>query len=170
MESALVSLICIALILMGIVTMARGSFSAMDIISGSWKEAQAQTREISQTGLSVVGTLVSPEDKGSRVEITIRNGGGVPLADFDRWDVIIHYQEGDVAWLPYNESPGWTGGGIFFGDSPEVFEPNILNPGEEMVLILDINPVSKDSTNQVTIVTANGVGTAVMFEAGTWVD
>ncbi len=165
MENALVSLICIALILVGTVTVAVSSFSAVDMISGSWKEAQAQTQEVNQTGISVVGTpVVSLE--GSRVEITIENDGGVSLADFDRWDVIIHYQEGNVVWLPYGKSPGWTGGAITFSGSPEVFEPNILNPGEEMVLILNIDPpVSPGSTNQVTIATANGVGTAVMFEA-----
>jgi len=165
MENAIVSLICITLILVGTVTMTMRSFSSVDMISDSWKQMEDQAQEMRQTEIVGVSSSVPGEYGGSRVEITIRNEGGVSLSDFNRWDVIIQYEGDNVEWLPYDTSPGWTVGGIFFSGSPEVFEPNILNPGEEMVLILNLDPpVGEGTTNRVTISTPSGTAAEVIFQ------
>ncbi len=163
MENAIVSLICITLILVGTVMMTMSSFSSLDMVSNSWKQMENQAHEINQTDIKGIDSSVSDGYGGSRVEITIRNEGGVSLGDFGHWDVIIQYEEGIVEWLSYNS--GWTLGGIFFESRAEVFEPNILNPGEEMLLILNLDPpVTQGTINRATISTPNGVTTGVMFQ------
>lgn len=168
MENAIVSLICITLILVGTVTMTMSSFSSVDMISGSWKQMEDQAQEMRQTEIACVSLLVPGEYGGSRVAITIRNEGGASLSDFNRWDVIVQYEVGNVEWLPFyphDTSPGWTVDGIFFSGSPEVFEPDILNPGEEMLLILNLDPsVGEGTTNRVMISTPSGVAAEIIFQ------
>ena len=46
----------------------------------------------------------------------------------------------------------------------EVYEPNILNPGEEMKIRAKISPSSgAASTNWITVATANGIPASVLF-------
>ena len=166
MENAIVSLFCIALILTGTVTVAMSSFSSVDSLSQSWKEMEDQARQVRETEIVAVKAVVPDAYSGSRVEITIRNDGEVSLANFDRWDVIVHYEEGTVQWLPHGPStPGWTVGGIFFGGGPEAIEPDILNPDEEVLLILSLDPpVTQGAVNQATVSTPRGVITSIMFK------
>ena len=71
----------------------------------------------------------------------------------------------NVAWLPYTAgSPNdlqWTVSGIYMDAdtlTPEVFEPGILNPDEEMVIQAKISPsVAMTTTNLITIDTPNGI-------------
>lgn len=166
MENALVSLFCIFLILTGTLTVAMNSFSSVDSLSRSWKEMEGQSREIRQTEIATVNATVPDAYLGSRVEITVANEGGMSLADFDRWDVIVRYEEGAVQWLPYGSStPGWTVGGIFFDGGPEAIEPDILNPTEELLLVLSLNPpVTQGAVNQATISTPRGIVASIMFK------
>ena len=49
-------------------------------------------------------------------------------------------------------------------EEAEVYEPNVFNPGEEMVLRLNVSPaIPGDTDNLVTIATANGVTLAAPF-------
>lgn len=161
MENAIVSLLCIALFLVGILNLAGTSFSIADKVSSSWKQAEEQRYDIRQTEIATVNATV-PD--ASHVEITIMNEGAVSLGDFDRWDVIIRYQDGTAVWLPYNSVPGWTVDSISFEGSPEAFDPNILNSGEEMLLILSLDPpLPPKSTAEAAISTPRGITARAMF-------
>ncbi|HEX77525.1 MAG TPA: hypothetical protein G4O03_03815 [Dehalococcoidia bacterium] len=175
MSSAIVSLISIAIILFGTLAMSQGSFSAVEAISGSWKQAGEWVGEIRRTDLAPV--VASVHTEGQIVEITLRNEGEAALGDFPRWDVVVQYYGADgnyyIKWLPYTEGAPdpenneWAVSGIYLdaqGGTPEVFEPGILNPQEEVVIQIGLTPgVEVDSTNWAIIVTPNGVVTSVAF-------
>jgi flagellar protein FlaF len=155
MENAIVSLFCIVLFLVGALTMGMTSFSLADKISTSLSETEDRRYEMRQTGITTVNATASG---GSQVTLKISNDGAVSLADFERWDVIIRYQDGTAMWLPYNGYPGWQVNQISFGDDPEVFEPGILNAGEDMQLTLALDPpISENTTGEVTVSTPKGV-------------
>ncbi len=144
--------------------MTTSSFASIDTMCDSWKEQEAQMTDRTNTRITAVSSVT--RDKGKQVEIVIRNDGNTSLANFDCWDVIVRYGEGGVQWLPYSSAvPGWTVSSFSLGEGPEVFDPNILNPGEELTARLKLSPgVSKDYTNLATVATLNGVTVSISFE------
>jgi hypothetical protein len=163
MENAIISLVCISLLVMGASTMAFSSLTSIDRLADAWKYEESQAIDIRHTEITSVSD--NTDNGGARAEIVIRNDGQTDLAHFESWDVIVRYQNGGVEWVPYTTStPGWTVGGIFLGGNPEIFEPNIFNPMETMKLVLKLNPpVAQGATNLVTISTPNGVNTQITF-------
>ena len=143
--------------------MTTSSFTSIDTMCDSWKEQEAQMTDRSHTSITAVSSNTTAD--GSQVKITVRNGGNTSMANFDCWDVIVRYGEGDVQWLPYSPAaPGWTVSSFSHEGGPEVFDPNILNPGEEMTVLLQLSPpVGQDYTNLATMATPNGVTTSISF-------
>ncbi len=164
MENAIISLICSILILVGTATVTMSAISSVDKVSESWKHLDQIAQNIRKTEIAGISSQVS--DNGTRVEMTIRNEGAVSIDDFEQWDVILQYEDGKAIWLPHRTSaPGWTVADLLYGGSAEVFEPGILNPGEDIKLLLEINPpVSENTTNRAIISTANGVTAEIMFK------
>jgi len=124
--------------------------------------------ERARTDLSPVDAQTT--DGGAYVEVTLRNDGDTRLADFDQWDVILEYDGSDalhyIEWCPYVE-PGlfglwqnkWT---HYF--SSDVFDPDILNPGEEVMIRISVDPLVKgNTTKQATIATPNGITASTVF-------
>lgn len=155
--------------LVGILLLAQSSFSSIDAVSSSWKEMGERAGEIRRTELSVVNATT--QDGGALVDITLGNEGQKALDSYALWDVIMQYYDGGgsyhIQWLPYIEgAPGnneWTVEGIYLdasGGTPEVFEPGMLNPGEEMVVRIRLEPsVGSNTTNWAVISTFNGIVT-----------
>jgi hypothetical protein len=143
--------------------MGTSSLNSIDMFSNSWKEMEAQTTDRNHTDIRAISSEVNED--GNVAEIVVRNAGNTSLAQFERWDVIVIYGEGDVQWLPYRQTaPGWSLAGISFQGVPEIFEPDILNPGEEMRIVSKLSPsVSENITNLATISTLNGVKTQITF-------
>ena len=147
MENAVIALISIAIILGGTLTLMLSVMPSIDMFSTSWKEMTQRAGDMTQTQISTDNCTVLGE--GNQVEVTVRNEGGVSLADFDSWDVIVKYYTDNttyrVAWLPYDSSDPpadnkWTGEErIYFNGSSETVEPHILNPGEDMRLLMQLN-------------------------------
>ena len=111
-------------------------------------------------------STVDAETMAGIVNVTLRNEGDTKLADFDQWDVIIQYyddfDEYYIKWLPYAQ-PGdkWV---EIFPPEAQVFDPDILNPGEEMVVQISVSPLVKESSSKlVTIVTPNGIAASTVF-------
>jgi hypothetical protein len=78
------------------------------------------------------------------------------------WDVILQYTgtDGDHAtWYPYgSELKEWT------RIIDDLFEPGILNPGEEMMIQVSVlPPVASPTTNVATIATPNGITVSAVF-------
>src|SRR4030065_697889 len=103
METVIVSLICIALIVFGGMTMAQGFMTAVDA-------STTGLEEMGQRDETLIRTLLTPfsatQPSADKVEIILDNDGQTKLADFDKWDLIAHYYDGTgtyhIKWLPYN--------------------------------------------------------------------
>ena len=107
---------------------------------------------------------------GAMVEVMLRNDGDTKLADFDQWDVILQYTADDgshTAWYPYVEPAFfglWQNKWTYHSILSDAFDPDILNPGEEVVIRVSVLPaVATGTTNQVVIATPNGIAASTVF-------
>lgn len=172
METVIVSVVCIALILFGAVSLAHSALLAADTVGTSWREMESSAGERARTELSLLDT--SSEEQGAVLEVTLENEGSTRLSGFPGWDVVIQYYDSDgdyhIQWLPYSASePGanqWTVSGIFMEapKTPEIFEPGILNPGEEVVIRARVSPPVEEQETMMVVSTPNGVVTSITFD------
>lgn len=161
METVMVSLVSTALVIITSVTMITSFFSSTNAMADSLKQMEQQANGIRRTEIAAV----APENyAGGAINLTIRNDGQANLDDFPRWDIIAQYQNGGGNYMVYTDSPTpgnnqWTVAGIFLSDNrSEVFDPNILNPGEQMNVLINLNPqLSEGETARITAATPNGV-------------
>ena len=174
METSLSGLIVATLLVVSALMLARSYLSTQDALWDSWQAAQARVDERSRTEMVPISYEVQPS--GQWVDIVLRNQGTARLADFDRWDVIIEYDSGSsryvewLIWVPKSQ-PGFHDWSVWeiYRDAeqslPEVFEPGIWNPGEEAMIRVRVKPgISSNTTNRVTLGTANGISTSMVFE------
>ncbi|MFC1902335.1 hypothetical protein ACFLX3_05380 [Chloroflexota bacterium] len=169
METAIVSIICIALIVFGGMTMSQGFLTSVDA-STSGLEAVGQRDETTmRTGLSSVSTSLPAADT---LEVILENSGQIKLADFNKWDVIVQYYDSTggyhTRWLPYTAGTlgdnEWEVAWIQLDGAAEVFEPNVLNPEEEIKIRAQLNPsVGAGTTNMVVVATPSGVPASTYF-------
>lgn len=172
MAVVIASLMIVGLLLSGVATMAQRSFESLDMASDAWKRMEVRSTAIARTGIQVIGS----SDSNPVWDITIRNSGQTPLAYFGSWDVIVQYSLASGAFqvtrLSYTATnpPSdnqWTVTGIFINASagtPEVFQPKILDPNEEMVVRLRLFPSPPGGgVRRITITTPNGVFTSAGF-------
>jgi len=159
MDTILAAVVIIILIIVSVMTMTVSMFQSANNMADAWKDMEAQSVAISETEISATGIY-----SAGPVDITVQNEGRTNLYDYSSWDVIIQHQTGDASHLSYAETypPGsgdWAIEGIFMADlSPEVFDPDILNPGE--LMILAANPETEigiGETVRIVISTPNGV-------------
>jgi hypothetical protein len=53
---------------------------------------------------------------------------------------------------------------FFFQGKPEIYEPNILDPGETMQILINLWPAATENmTNLATVVTPNGARSQIAF-------
>jgi hypothetical protein len=100
----------------------------------------------------------------SEFYLKVENQGETSLAQFAKWDIVIQYQSGAASYISYttNGTPGsneWTVEGIYLlNNSTEVFDPDILNPEEQMKLLINIDPgIGAGEVARITISTPHGV-------------
>jgi len=100
----------------------------------------------------------------SEFYLRVVNQGKTSLAQFAKWDIVVQYQGGAANYIGYttNGSPGsneWTVEGIYLlNNSTEVFDPDILNPEEQMKLLINIDPgIGAGEAIRITISTPHGV-------------
>jgi hypothetical protein len=171
MESIVAAIISVALILFATMSTSQGTLTTAGVLSQSWKEMESRTEERVRTDIRAES--VSVGDSGRRINITVVNEGSVRVGSFEDWDVVIQYTDGSnvyhVMWVPYDPdgSPEYNEWGVTyiqFGGDPEVFEPDILNPGEDMQLRVRPNPgLGNGRYGTVLISTPNGVTTSIQF-------
>jgi len=169
METAIVSVICIALIVVGGMTMSQGFLSSVDSSTLGLGEISERDEEIMRTELSAVNTTHPSADI---MTVRLENSGQTRLNDFARWDVIIQYHDDGgsyyTKWLPYTEGSlgnnEWEVSWIHLDGETEVFEPDILNPGEEIKIRARLDPpVGADTTSLVVVSTPNGIPASIPF-------
>ena len=165
MENAITGLIVITVLLLAILTLSYSFLSSQDTILESWREMEERLGERARTDISALEARTY--DPGSTVEIILRNEGNTKLADFDQWDVILQYQSGDAQWYPNGSGANTWGWGIYLDYSEstgEIFDKDILNPGEEMVIQIWVSPsVGQPTTNTAIIATPNGISASTFF-------
>jgi hypothetical protein len=167
MESLISVIVPIILLLVGGLSLFQTTVSTQDEIMQSWQEMAERVEEQDRTILTPISGTI--KNAGSIVEVTLRNDGSAKLADFDDWDVILQYYSDvltyETDWYPYAEgllgNNQWATAGIYMdaqSATAEVFEPGILNPGEELVLNIRVMPsIGMTTTNLITISTENGI-------------
>ena len=118
MESAIVSIICIALLVLGWTTMSQGYLSSVDSTAVELGHMSERAGDIMRTELSA---LTASQPSADILEVEMGNIGQTKLGSFDKWDVIVKYYD-DVAayhiqYLTYTEaalgSNEWTKKGIY---------------------------------------------------------
>jgi hypothetical protein len=164
MATIIVSIVCIALIVVGGMTLSQGILTSNDAAALSVDEFSVREGDIARTSLDIVSA--DELEWADLLRVTIANNGQTRLADFDKWDFIIHYtdSEGDVltGWMPYSTGiltdNSWQAAKICLNGARECFEPGILNPGEELVMLARCTPLpAGNTTGEVTVAAPNGV-------------
>ena len=149
--------------------MSRGFLTSVDSSAVGLEEVTNRGEDIMRTELSTVnaGMLTA-----SRLQVRLENSGQTKLTGFDKWDVIVHYYDTGgtyyVKWLPYIEGTlgdnQWKKAGIYLDGQAEVFGLGIVDPGEEIVIEVQLNPsVGDNTTNLAVISTPNGVPASISF-------
>lgn len=158
MENALVSLILIAVAIVGILTIFQIQLSSQDTIIQDWQKMNERMEEQQRTQITAISASV--ENMGATVAVTLENDGSIKVADYEKWDVILQYNNGaQVSWYPYgNGQNEWTKMIV------DVMETEIFNPGEEMTIHISVWPfVENGSNNMVTIACPNGSTATTVF-------
>lgn len=170
MATVVVSIICIVMIVVGGMTLSQGILTSADSAALSVEEIALREGEITRTDLDASrAAYISWADL---LKVTVENSGQTKLASFDKWDFIVnYYDDSDVyhtVWLPNTtETLGvneWQKARIGLNGPIEFFEPNILNPGEELVILAKLNPGPGDATTgNITVGAPNGVYDSISF-------
>lgn len=170
METAITAVIVTMVFLFAVFTSAENYFSAQDAVVRSWQEMEQRMEDHARTDLSAVGAVTD----GNVVTLTLRNDGGTKLADYDQWDVLLDYTGLSSDYVEWHEyvtgalGPGqWKVHDWYLdasAETAEVFDPQILNPGEEMVIEISVSyTISTTSVNLATVATPNGIVATMVF-------
>jgi hypothetical protein len=174
METVVAAFLIMIIIFAAVLTLSQASLAAQDTVQDSWRDMEARINEQSHTDLAVI-QVVTDEEAGEGMTVTLRNEGDTRLTDFDQWDVFLEYYGPSgtykIQWLAYTEEAdpinAWAVSGIYADASAgigESFEPGILNPSEEMVVRIGLSPaIGLDTANRIAISATNGVGTSTIF-------
>ena len=176
MSNVVTAAIAIGLIMGAVMLLAWSSLFSADQVSLAWEGKVQRSIERDRSELSLISAdLVATS---TNIDVSIRNSGQTALRDFSHWDLVIQYYATssnsglNVDWLPYTTTTppstrNWTVSGLYLNAATlkaEVYEPNVFNPGEEMIVRINITPVIPTSTdNLITIGEPNGVTVSAPF-------
>jgi hypothetical protein len=172
MATIVVCILCIALIILGGMTLSQGILTSADTAALSVDKMGMREGEIMRTEVTALrAEYLSWSDL---LRVTLDNNGQIKLGSFGKWDFIVHYYDDSGSyyseWLPYtNGIPGdneWQRARICLNGQPESFEPNLLNPGEELVVLASLSPLPGDDTSgNTTMATPNGICESISFSS-----
>lgn len=160
----------------GALTLTRAALLSANGLALAWEEMKDRTTEQTRTELTLLTADIA--GAGADIDISLRNSGQTALADFANWDVVVQYYQASgnsglvIDWFSYTSSPTpangqWTVRGIYLDADtlePEVYDPDILNPGEEMIVRINVTPaIPVQTDNLATIGAANGITVSAPF-------
>ena len=137
----------------------------------SWTALEARSERRAAT--RIAGTSDLSMQAVPMIKLTLTNEGDISLGPFADWDVIFETQLSSalgVSYLTYTSStsPGqnqWTVLGIYLNaasSTPEIADPGILDPNEQMVVLANPSPAHGGNTfGRATFVTPNGAAISV---------
>ncbi len=160
--------------------------AAMTGLVTSFTGPQAQIGETVRESSDLYGDITRTEltslsvsviSAGATVDWSAGNVGQTQLRVFEDWDVVIVYQDSagsglQVQHLTYttNVAPSageWTVTGVYRDAgtlTAEVFNPGIVDPGEEFIIRAQLSPViASSTTNTITLAVENGVTVSAQF-------
>lgn len=175
MENVLTAIFVIFLILFSAFTLTDQAIDSQVALHETRYEIQLRQDERAHTSLQAVAAWLTSDE--TIAAFTYRNSGSARLAEFDAWDVILEYTDSadpavhHISWLDYSSSVPfmgeWSVEGIYIDSTQDVaesIEPGILNPGEEIVLHVKLDPtLGRGQTLLLTVSTANAVSAPVSF-------
>jgi hypothetical protein len=170
MAIAVVTIICIAMIVVGGMTLSQGMLTSADAAAVNFDKITVLEGEITRTDLDIF--RAAKLSWADYLRVTVKNSGQVKLASFDKWDVIVNYTDtvGTLrsTWLLYSDvAPAdneWQKARLGLEGPIEFFEPGILNPAEEMVTLINLEPPSGNATSgSISMAAPNGVYTSFPF-------
>jgi len=144
-----------------------------DELTDAW--FHEQERAIERLDTKITRTANIPVTAVTFVQLTWKNEGTVSLSHFDDWDVILEIDDGPgltIKYLTFATSTPlagneWTVQGLYLDAStltPEITDPGVFNPGEEMVVLANPFPaVTKNTYHRIRFVTPNGYTASVIF-------
>ncbi len=162
-------------ILVAVTGLVRGFTGPQAQIGETVRKSSDIYGEIARTELNSL--TVSVISAGATVDWTVGNIGQTQLRVFEDWDVVIVYQDSasaglQVSRLSYttNVTPAageWTVTGIYLDAgtlTAEVFNPGIVDPGEEFIIRAQLSPsIATPTDNTVTLAVENGVTVTAQF-------
>lgn len=175
MSSLVIALVSVMVILVAMTGLVRGFTGPQAQIGETVRESSDLYGEITRTELSSLA--VSVISAGATVDWSIGNIGQTQLRVFEDWDVVIVYQDSagaglQVSRLTYttNVTPAageWTVTGVYIDAgtlTAEVFNPGIVDPGEEFIIRAQLSPsIATPTSNTVTLAVENGVTVSAQF-------
>lgn len=173
MENVLTALFAVFIILFAVLLLVSGFVLSVDTLQQTWQVMQSRVgAQMNTSMIAVHGQVITDEEL---VTVVYRNQGTTRLADFGNWDVIIRYIDSDnqhhIRWLPYEDGLAavnqWTVAGLYVEaeqNRVELYDIGVLNPGEEIRLQLNVEPVvGFGQPVQVVTVAGNGSSAALFF-------
>ena len=160
MSTAIVTAIMMGLLLTSVAVLGQQSFTALRLITDAWSDMEDRGRAMVRTDISTVSTSYSPPT----LDVTVLNAGQEPLRDFAKWDVVVQYYEVDGTyhsiWLPFTTASPvgdnqWRVVGLYLDaatSKAESSQPNILDPGEELVIRIGLTPAADAAANNVAVI------------------
>jgi len=168
METAITGLIIIGLLILVVVGLTTTALTTQANLAEASRTMQERAGERVRTNISPLNATTSAG--GDNVYVILKNIGTTKLTDFNQWDVILQYTGGgttQVSWYPYGGGANQWSAQIYQLVNPptaETFEPGVLNPGEELVVTVNVAPVVDASTiNLATVSTPNGISASTVF-------
>ncbi|OGO00400.1 MAG: hypothetical protein A2Y58_05875 [Chloroflexi bacterium RBG_13_51_52] len=170
MAVLIITIICIAMTVVGGMTLSQGILTSADTAAINANSISVREGEISRTDLDIL--RAAKLSWADYLRVTVQNSGQTKQFNFDKWDIIVNYtDDGGTSyskWLPYSTSlpvdNEWQKARIGLNGPIEFFEPGILNPLEEIVALIYLDPQSGNATSGiVSFVTPNGVYSSSSF-------
>jgi hypothetical protein len=156
METALVSLFTVIMLVVTMTTL-----GSVNMISESFQSMEKKAVGIQLTAIEASGR----EFRGNTIVLDVDNIGQTNLADYASWNVLVQLENGNTVSLSFAESPALLGDNQWAVETirmangqPEIFDPNILNPSEEMTILLVLMPpLASLESARITLATPNGI-------------
>ena len=175
MSSLVIALVSVMVILAAMTGLVTGFTGPQAQIGETVKDATGLYGSISRTELS--SQSVSVISAGATVDWSVANTGQTQFRVFSDWDVVIVYQDSagsglQVQRLTYTTdvTPAageWTITGIYRDAgtlTAEVFNPGIVDPGEEFIIRAELSPsIATPTSNSITLAVENGVTVSTGF-------
>lgn len=166
MENTIPGLVIAAILIVAGAVIAGVTSSSVNTVGDSWRDINLVTEERLGTEMGIVSTSVGNGD--TDITVSISNSGRTSIYDPSFMDVIVNYPGTDndrhLLWVPYTDGAvqdnTWTVSAI----TGDYRNPGVLDPGEEMTLLIRINPATLAGPDRWLVISSDsGVTYTVYF-------